>query len=394
MLTVGDTSKRRQGLALRAGAHDDDFLRRNTLQLICVNEVIVLDVEVAELAGDIGVLDHGATRNNDFSTIFDGSIADLLHAMNMRCTGGDDDASFCLANDLLKRFADFSLGRSKCRVQRIGGIAQHEVNADITETSECGEVRGNTINRRLIELEVTSVEDIACGALDEYAHCTRDGVVYGKELNRKTAHFDLLARYDLDKLGVFDLMLCKFALDEAQRELGSVNGHLAIKIFQEVRQRTSMVFVAVGDHDAAKCVCIFEDVGVVRKNEVDARMAIFGEHEARIVENEVSPTLKHGHILANCIKTTKGDDAKLCIGILLILRTAATARLAIRRLEFARTSVARKVRALALELNVLESTRLLLCGIALTRILALGHVIPIYSSNTETHTGGIPCVRD
>ena len=62
-----------------------------------------------------------------------------------------------------------------------------------------------------------------------------------------------------------------------------------------------MVLVAMRDDDAAELLGVFENIGIVRQDEVDAHMLVVGEHESGIDEDDVVPALERGHVLADGI---------------------------------------------------------------------------------------------
>ena len=103
----------------------------------------------------------------------------------------------------------------------------------------------------MIELEVTGVQDVSRRTAEKDPHGARDRVIYGKELGRYAAELHFVAGLHFHELRVFDTMLGELALDKAERELRGVDGHLRIKVFQQIGQRARVVFVAVGDDDAA-----------------------------------------------------------------------------------------------------------------------------------------------
>ena len=166
----------------------------------------------------------------------------------------------------------------------------------------------HAVDGRLVELEVACVQHVTGRAAEEYAHSAGDGVVHGEEFGRDATELHLVARLDFHELRVLDSMLLELALDKAQRHLRAVNRHLTIKVFDEVRKRTCVVFVAVRDDDAAQLVGVLQHIGVVGKNQVDAGMVVVGEHQARIVKHHVAFALEHGHVLADGIKAAKRDD--------------------------------------------------------------------------------------
>ena len=178
------------------------------------------------------------------------------------------------------------------------------------------EVEVNAVDRGLVELEVAGVQHVARRALQKHAHGAGNRVVHGEKLRREAAHLHLLTGLDFNELGVFDAMLGELSLDEAERELGRINGNRAIEILQEIRNRARVVLVAVRDDDAAKLVGMLEHIGVVRQDKVDTGMIVVGEHKARIVDDHVVSAFEHGHVLADSVKTAEWDDLQLGLGVL------------------------------------------------------------------------------
>ncbi len=115
---------------------------------------------------------------------------------------------------------------------RVGGVAHHEVDARLGERASAPKSVVHAVDGRLVQLEVARVQHVAGRALEEHAHRARDGVVHGEELDREAAELHLVARLDLDELGVLDAVLGELALDEAERELRAVDGHRAVEILQ------------------------------------------------------------------------------------------------------------------------------------------------------------------
>ena len=99
-----------------------------------------------------------------------------------------------------------------------------------------------------------------------------------------------------------------------------------------------MVFMAVRDDDAAQLMLVFEHVGVIGQNEIDARMIVVGKHQARIDQQHVVAAFEYGHVLSDGVKTAERDDFQRRRGVALhcpattrpgrALRGVAGARLA------------------------------------------------------------------
>ena len=91
MVAVGHTRQRRERFALAAGAHHHDFLGREPAGIEGVEDVVVVDDEVAEFARDAGVGEHGAAGDDHLAARGDGRVADLLHSVDVAAERRGDD---------------------------------------------------------------------------------------------------------------------------------------------------------------------------------------------------------------------------------------------------------------------------------------------------------------
>ena len=113
---------------------------------------------------------------------------------------------------------------------------------------------------------------------------------------------------DLAELGCADAELGKLALDEAERQLAREDGHLVVEVLQQIRKRTGVVLVAVGDDDTAELLLVLQDIGVVGKHQIDTGLGVIRKHEAGVDEHHVVAALKDRHVLADAIKAAERDD--------------------------------------------------------------------------------------
>ena len=167
----------------------------------------------------------------------------------------------------------------------------------------------------------------------------------------------LVARLDLHQLGVLDAVLGQLALDEAERELGRVDGHLAVEVLQQVRQRARVVLMPMRDDDAAQLVGVFQHVGVVGQDEVDARMVVVGEHEPSVVQDHVALAFEDGHVLADGVEAAQRDDLQRGGRVLLRRGEVAPGVLLAAAFAAQRLAFLGEFRALALQLHVLVGLR-------------------------------------
>ncbi len=116
------------------------------------------------------------------------------------------------------------------------------------------------------------------------------------------------AALDLAELRCTDAELGKLALNETERQLAREDGHLIVEVLQQVRKRTGVVLVAVGDDDAAKLLLVLKDIGVVGKHQVDTGLGVVGEHETGIDEHHVVAALEDRHVLADAVKAAERND--------------------------------------------------------------------------------------
>ena len=82
MLAVGHAGQRRQRLTLRAGAHDDDLVVGQVIDIEGIDDIGIVDVEVAQLARHAGVGEHGTSGHDDLAAALAGGVANLLQAMD------------------------------------------------------------------------------------------------------------------------------------------------------------------------------------------------------------------------------------------------------------------------------------------------------------------------
>ena len=93
VLAIGHAGQGRQRLALRTGAHDDNLVVRQVINVKGIDDIGVVDVEVAKLARHAGVSEHGATGHNDLTAALAGGIADLLQTMDVARERRDEHAT-------------------------------------------------------------------------------------------------------------------------------------------------------------------------------------------------------------------------------------------------------------------------------------------------------------
>src|SRR5260370_39707948 len=100
-------------------------------------------------------------------------------------------------------------------------------------------------------------------------------------MNGEWSNLEAFAGTNFAQVGVIEaLVFVKLIFDVGQRELGRPNRN--IQFAENPRQSADVIFVAVRQDDAAHIFTIFEQVGNVRDNDVDAQQLGFAEHQAGV----------------------------------------------------------------------------------------------------------------
>ena len=308
VLAVGHAGQGRQRLALRTGAHDDDLIVGQVINVEGIDDIGIVDVEIAKLTRHAGVGEHGTSGHDDLAATLAGGIADLLQAMDVARERRDEHAARRVLDGVQQVGADLGLGLGKARNRGVGGVGKQQVDALLGKAADGGIVGRDAIDGRLVELKVARVHNGALVGANKHAQSTRNGVRHGEEVERDATEIDVAAALDLTELGRANAELGELTLDKTERQLAREDGHLVVEVLQQVRKRTGVVLVAVGDDDAAELLLVLQDIGVVGKHQVDTGLGVVGEHEAGVDEHHVVAALEDRHVLADAVKAAERND--------------------------------------------------------------------------------------
>ena len=308
VLAVGHAGQGRQRLALRTGAHDDDLIVGQVINVEGIDDIGIVDVEIAKLTRHAGVGEHRTSGHDDLAATLAGGIADLLQAMDVARERRDEHAARRVLDGVQQVGADLGLGLGKARNRGVGGVGKQQVDALLGKAADGGIVGRDAIDGRLVELKVARVHNGALVGANKHAQSTRNGVRHGEEVERDATEIDVAAALDLTELGRANAELGELTLDKTERQLAREDGHLVVEVLQQVRKRTGVVLVAVGDDDAAELLLVLQDIGVVGKHQVDTGLGVVGEHEAGVDEHHVVAALEDRHVLADAVKAAERND--------------------------------------------------------------------------------------
>ncbi len=84
------------GLALASGGDQDKLLAGVVFHLLHIDQGIFRDIDVAQLLRDGDDVDHTAAFDDNFTAVFISRVDDLLHTVDVRCEGCDDDSGILM----------------------------------------------------------------------------------------------------------------------------------------------------------------------------------------------------------------------------------------------------------------------------------------------------------
>lgn len=110
-----------------------------------------------------------------------------------------------------------------------------------------------------------------------------------------------------------DAVLGELCLDQRQGQFGADQGDVGAAA-QQVRNRTDVVLVAVGQHHGDHVVQTVDNVAEVGQNQVHAGLGLFGEEHAAVNNQQLAVDFVHGHVTTDFAQTAQGHHAQ---GVLL-----------------------------------------------------------------------------
>ena len=108
-------------------------------------------------------------------------------------------------------------------------------------------------------------------------------------------------------LGIAEqIMLLPLQLPQRRRERGGVNGN--VQLPQHIGYGADVVFVPVGEDDAADAGGVILEIGDVRQDHVDTVHVFIGKAHAAVHNDAVVAVFQHGHVLSDLAETAQGDE--------------------------------------------------------------------------------------
>ena len=229
--------------------------------------------------------------------------------MDVRRKGGHNNALVSgLREQRFKGLADGGLTGRVAGLFGVGGIRQVTEDPLFTEFGEPGKVNHLSVNGRGVNLEVTRVDDGSGVTGQCIGQGIRNGVVDVDGFNVECAEAEGVAGLNFVEFAFLEnAMLFQLALNETDGQPRGIDRRL--HLLEQERKASDVVFVAVGNDDAADTVGVAEQIGKVRNDKVHAEHVGFRERGTTVQKDNVSVVLEHGHILADFVESADKADA-------------------------------------------------------------------------------------
>ncbi len=168
----------------------------------------------------------------------------------------------------------------------VGRVLQQRQHAALAVLGKRVQIERLVVERREIDLEVAGVDHDADRRLDRQGHAIHQRMSHPDRLDGERADGELFLGRDLDERGLVEqMMLFELAFDKGQRELGGV--HRNLELAQNPGQAADVIFVPVGEDDGPDILPVFNQVGDIGHNDVDAQKLRFRKHQAGVDHDNV-----------------------------------------------------------------------------------------------------------
>ena len=213
--------------------------------------------------------------------------------MNRRREAGDEQPPFGAGKDLIKLAPHRALAGRVAAALDVGRILQQRQHAFFAVLGEGVQIEQPVVGRRGINLEIAGVDHDAQRRVDRQRNAIHQAVRDLNGMDGERPDLEAFAGPNLAQIGVVEqTVLVQLVFDIGQREFGAPDRH--IQFGKNPRQRANVVFVAVGQNDAAHPLAVLDQVGDVGNDDVHAQQFGFGEHQSGVDDDDVVAPA-HGH---------------------------------------------------------------------------------------------------
>ena len=206
-------------LALAAGRDQHYLLRRKVLQLIQLDQRVARIIDISEFNGRTDDIDHRAPFEAYFPAVLVRRVDNLLHAVNIGGKRGDDQPLFTVfGKNPVKCRSDRFFRHGKTGTFRICAVAQKCQNPLLADFSEALQVDRISVDRSIIHLEITGMNDNSGRRIDRDCSCILNAVICLDKFYPEFPKVDRLPKfYDFALHGLKQVMLLQLLLDQGHR---------------------------------------------------------------------------------------------------------------------------------------------------------------------------------
>ena len=251
-MSTAARDRARHGLALGAADEHADFFRREILHLAGIDDEAVGNFDVAEIFGDLGGVVHGAADEGDFASVLVGEFDGEIDAVDRRREAGDEEPALGVGENFVELAADGAFAGRVSLALDVGGILKQREHAFFAVFGEGVQVEELVVGGRGIDFEIAGVDDDAERRVDGERDAIDQAVRDVDGMDGEGAGLEALVGAHLAEVGVVEQsVLFEFVFDVGEGELGALDRHL--EFGENPGQRADVIFVAVGEDDAADC---------------------------------------------------------------------------------------------------------------------------------------------
>ena len=191
----------------------------------------------------------------------------------------------------------------------VGRILEQRQHAGLAVFGEGVQIEQPVVGGRGIDFEVAGMNDHAQRRVDGERHAIHQAVRDLNGIDGEGPDLETLARADLAQIGVVQQsVLFELVFDVGQGELRAPDRN--VQLAENPGQGADVVFVPVGENDAFHPLPVFDQVGNIGNNNVDAQQFGFGKHQAGVDDDDIV-TPAHGHAVhSELAQAAEGYDVQ------------------------------------------------------------------------------------
>ena len=129
--------------------------------------------------------------------------------------------------------------------------------------------------------------------------------------NRKSTQFNDITRHKAVEFGFTgQSMFFQFAVNQAQRQTCAINRDIHSEFFEEIRNRTDVVLVTMGNDHTADFFFILFQIGKIRNNQVNTQHIRIRESHTAVYDQDIPSVFINRQVLADLIQAAERNNPK------------------------------------------------------------------------------------